>query len=852
VIYTRLLPTPPHTLPNSPPRPPSFQIHSFAEWQKRKGAANTANQQNYGTNYANTLGDAENLFMKGKLCIQIFSGGVTNAFRVALEEAGQEPRAMYFLDPWRLVQDGVCKNGEDEEPPDERVDHVTYGQRMMMAIALRLKNIGLKHSKLPKNDPKRDEEASKMVRNAYIVMHVNHEVESRVVEDLVGHMFYGFDRNKVVIIPETMMPGCAFHPGRGELMADRTSRMIFYGTGYKMLQLGWAGEGYLVNRKGRRQWLGVSALEFLKSEKVEWMTTTSINDFTQLEDNDLAVDFDRLSYTLHLSKKNGCNGTLEVDISAEDYGSGTELPPGFAFAFQHPDNEEYGMVAPMEYYSSAEAKAALDDYNTRAAMKDPYVAPLCLLRFTYKVDAVAAAVKDKSLPLHLGRDGCHAFPSLTAYDILSNANSKISLISRGTERFGVGKTAFVSSNADIDKSMEHVGKQDVASDFNTMVEASGAEAIRFRGTTVEARVKFAIVCDGSNESHAAFDLAQCFVRQTCDVQNLVAYVDPDHGLEAVNFKNKQLETYQPEQKFVDTSREVVTIKENVAWQGMFVSFCHMFLQDIAVLGRVEMKIINAIRIPILVCKGIERLADPGAEEEEDDVCEIVETPKPGLTRRASEAFDRRASNNFDDLVAAQHVDDVFDTDKGVRGGEGSIYKRLPPRRVGFITRGRNTEMSIAHIKTLNKLLRKGTDQIYIFACMPYENKNRKGAATASRQTARRKLVAEVRKMESVCNQLEMFPVIVDIVAPELTDAIKHLDKYNIDIAAVNGNFNNEEDSATVTDEVESFIINNPKSTFVYKHQRIPEPTADERAYYLNRTLATFEGKKAESNRAAFE
>eukprot|EP00854_Cymbomonas_tetramitiformis_P002164 gene2164-2870_t len=331
---------------NIPLRMP--KLHSFETWQHKPGTKEVA--YGAGSPYDHWTGEAERALCKGDVCVEIFMAGMTSVFRDLLQSAGQDERPMYAIDPWHMVDDNLV----EMEMPEDRYDNLVLGARLMANLNVRLTDIAKKHKKKGSADPT-------TLPAVTVIIHLNHDIEQQVVEDLLCHDFYGLDRTKrrwprlldiaanlsliatwvmgatglrthlgklqvswittmsindftqyaeprvgldmdrlafsmhmcdelganmavevdvtmdhadsplypVLLMPEPMLPG--FHRiaehGTDTLMARTTSPLRWYGTGYMAMQLGWIGEAYLLNSRGRRQWIATSALEFLRQHK---------------------------------------------------------------------------------------------------------------------------------------------------------------------------------------------------------------------------------------------------------------------------------------------------------------------------------------------------------------------------------------------------------------------------------------------------------------------------------------------------------------------------------------------------------------------------------------------------------
>ncbi|KAK3259804.1 hypothetical protein CYMTET_31222 [Cymbomonas tetramitiformis] len=289
---------------NIPLRMP--KLHSFETWQHKPGTKEVA--YGAGSPYDHWTGEAERALCKGDVCVEIFMAGMTSVFRDLLQSAGQDERPMYAIDPWHMVDDNLV----EMEMPEDRYDNLVLGARLMANLNVRLTDIAKKHKKKGSADPT-------TLPAVTVIIHLNHDIEQQVVEDLLCHDFYGLDRTKVLLMPEPMLPG--FHRiaehGTDTLMARTTSPLRWYGTGYMAMQLGWIGEAYLLNSRGRRQWIATSALEFLRQHKVSWITTMSINDFTQYAEPRVGLDMDRLAFSMHMCDELGANMAVEVDVTMD-------------------------------------------------------------------------------------------------------------------------------------------------------------------------------------------------------------------------------------------------------------------------------------------------------------------------------------------------------------------------------------------------------------------------------------------------------------------------------------------------------------------------------------------------------
>lgn len=136
------------------------------------------------------------------------------------------------------------------------------------------------------------------LNNQKLIIHLNDEVESLALNDLLEQDFYGFNPNNIYFINQPEFLGYSLRYGM-ELEQSDVSKPLVYGHGDNVAQLAAPNETYQIDRKGNKTYLSIDVLSLLGER---YVATHRINDMTKFTSGTV-VDVEKLALSMHLQEQ---------------------------------------------------------------------------------------------------------------------------------------------------------------------------------------------------------------------------------------------------------------------------------------------------------------------------------------------------------------------------------------------------------------------------------------------------------------------------------------------------------------------------------------------------------------------
>ncbi|MFA5431096.1 MAG: UTP--glucose-1-phosphate uridylyltransferase, partial [Candidatus Omnitrophota bacterium] len=166
---------------------------------------------------------------------------------------------------------------------------IGLGPRQLMMLRIAIETV--------LEDAGRTEEIIKQaLKNYPVVLHVNSQIEENVKKDLLRNDFYGFSRDRVIIVPQPQLPGW-YIDEEGEIKIDTRSMCAPYNHGWARMQLGWREQGYTLGENGEIKTVEESVIERLRKEGVKYLVLHRINDSNRLSEKGV-LDIDLIALSV--------------------------------------------------------------------------------------------------------------------------------------------------------------------------------------------------------------------------------------------------------------------------------------------------------------------------------------------------------------------------------------------------------------------------------------------------------------------------------------------------------------------------------------------------------------------------
>ncbi|MFH1519605.1 MAG: hypothetical protein ABIE75_03435, partial [Candidatus Omnitrophota bacterium] len=204
-----------------------------------------------------------------------------------------------------------------------------------------------------------------VLKNQYIILHLNMEILGRVTDDVIDHEFYGFDPKKVLILSSETIIGHRLvkkiNAADGkriiewEIEVDQNTPNLTVGHGQAKEMLDEPGKVYTFKKVSPKEWKldpdkkETSLRAILKDEKVEMLTTSRVNEAKRWGTDVLNIDRVLYAYYKFIKQKDN-----KPDIIVEVMDNPQKTKGGTFVSL-----EERG----MRKFMSQGSKAALEGFG---------------------------------------------------------------------------------------------------------------------------------------------------------------------------------------------------------------------------------------------------------------------------------------------------------------------------------------------------------------------------------------------------------------------------------------------------------------------------------------------------------
>jgi len=261
--------------------------------------------------------------------------------------------------------------------------------------------------------------------NLTVVYQMSNAMESRILDELIEHDFFGLNRERALFITDpTPTPGFVLNSD-GRLSRDSRSASRSYNHGYSTMLLAQPGAAFCLDSRGDRKTVPGPVIEWLRARRVELLVVNRVNDLTRLTDR--VVDLDMLALSWHLMQERQANITFEVVDNP------TAQTGGWAVRNLEVNPEGFGQIVDDHLNMATDAlRIRLQELRGEARERTGRDLPYNAYRLIFKVDALREILRE-GLPMVAQHVDGRIYPSYGTSDITRTRAARALAIGESAE-----------------------------------------------------------------------------------------------------------------------------------------------------------------------------------------------------------------------------------------------------------------------------------------------------------------------------------------------------------------------------------------------------------------------------------